>query len=204
MKCLRRLTVLFVLFGIFLTTETIKAQQIDGTSAAESEDQEIQADEEALEKTKEDYLSILLEELELDEVDGYTKEELPERLSFENLVQAMLENEGEEFEPEELVEYVLDLFFYALRTAKPMFIQILSVSLLFAMFGRVLITRQSYVNDLGFFAVYTAIMMLLLNTFLLVNEVVETGLTKMLSFMTAIKKIYKTKMIVTENSTTTS
>ena len=99
MKCLRRFTVLFVLLGIFLTTETIKAQQIDGTSAAESEDQENQADEEALEKTKEDYLSILLEELELDEVDGYTKEELPERLSFENLVQAMLENEGEGFEP---------------------------------------------------------------------------------------------------------
>ena len=199
MKCLRRLTVLFVLFGIFLTTETIKAQQIDGTSAAESEDQEIQADEEALEKTKEDYLSILLEELELDEVDGYTKEELPERLSFENLVQAMLENEGEEFEPEELVEYVLDLFFYELRTAKPMFIQILSVSLLFAMFGRVLITRQSYVNDLGFFAVYTAIMMLLLNTFLLVNEVVETGLSKMLSFMTAFIPVYATTLLVAGN-----
>ena len=199
MKCLRRFTVLFVLLGIFLTTETIKAQQIDGTSAAESEDQEIQADEEALEKTKEDYLSILLEELELDEVDGYTKEELPERLSFENLVQAMLENEGEEFEPEELVEYVLDLFFYELRTAKPMFIQILSVSLLFAMFGRVLITRQSYVNDLGFFAVYTAIMMLLLNTFLLVNEVVETGLTKMLSFMTAFIPVYATTLLVAGN-----
>ena len=199
MKCLRRFTVLFVLLGIFLTTETIKAQQIDGTSAAESENQEIQADEEALEKTKEDYLSILLEELELDEVDGYTKEELPERLSFENLVQAMLENEGEGFEPEELVEYVLDLFFYELRTAKPMFIQILSVSLLFAMFGRVLITRQSYVNDLGFFAVYTAIMMLLLNTFLLVNEVVETGLTKMLSFMTAFIPVYATTLLVAGN-----
>lgn len=155
---------------------------------AEGDGQEVEA-----------YLSLILGELGLDEVDRNMEAELPQRLTFGGLVQALMEDD---VTAETLVDYVLDLFFYEIRTVRPMFIQILSVALLFAMFGKVLITRQGYVHDLSFFAVYSAVVMLLLNSFLLVNDVVEAGIQKMLSFMTAFIPVYATTLLVAGNGST--
>lgn len=163
--------------------------------------QPVQAAQQKTEDTEvENYLESILEELELGEVDEFTAEELPEKLTFSSLVRAVMTDEGKEFSLSLLLDYVLDLFFYELNTARPMFIQILCVSLLFAIFSRILITRQGYVNDLGFFAVYAAIMMLLLNSFLLVNNVVEEGLEKMISFMTAFIPTYAATLLLSGNA----
>lgn len=147
-----------------------------------------------------DYLAQILEELALDDVDAYMGDELPQRLTFRDLVEAMVSEGADGIGWDMVVQYLLDVFFYELRTAKPMFLQILSVALLFAMFSKVMITRQSYVNDLGFFAVYTGVMMLLMNSFLLVNEIVEEGIARMLSFMTAFIPIYATTLLIAGNT----
>lgn len=150
---------------------------------------------------QEDYISMILEELDLGGVDDYTARELPQKTTFSGLVQTLLTGENGKEGAAALGGYVLDLFFYELRAARPMFFQILSVALLFALFGRVLVTRQGYVRDMSFFAVYSAVMLLLLNSFLLVNDVVESGVQKMLSFMTAFIPVYATTLLVAGNGT---
>ncbi len=150
---------------------------------------------------QEDYISMILQELDLGGVDDYTARELPQKTTFSGLVQTLLTGENGKEGAAALGGYVLDLFFYELRAARPMFFQILSVALLFALFGKVLVTRQGYVRDMSFFAVYAAVMLLLLNSFLLVNDVVESGVQKMLSFMTAFIPVYATTLLVAGNGT---
>lgn len=146
-----------------------------------------------------DYLDRLLRELDMGELDAFSREELPQKYTFSELVQTLLTDEEKGVEA--IADYLLDLFFYELRTARPMFFQILCAALLLALFGKVLVTRHSYVHDMSFFAVYSAVMLLLLNSFLLVNDVVELGIEKMLSFMTAFIPVYATTLLVAGNGT---
>ncbi|MCM1282494.1 MAG: stage III sporulation protein AE [Muribaculaceae bacterium] len=152
------------------------------------------------EKPEEDgFLAEILGEMDFKEVDDFSVQELPERMTFSSLVTA-LANEGDEgFDFGMIGEYLLDLFFYEIEAARPMFFQLLSVSVLFSLFGKVLVTKQSYVNDLGFFAVYTAVMLLLMNSFLLVHDVVEAGIEKMISFMTAFIPTYAATLLLSAN-----
>ncbi len=150
---------------------------------------------------QEDYISMILQELDLGGVDDYTARELPQKTTFSGLVQTLLTGENGKEGAAALGGYVLDLFFYELRAARPMFFQILSVALLFALFGKVLVTRQGYVRDMSFFAVYAGVMLLLLNSFWLVTDVVESGVQKMLSFMTAFIPVYATTLLVAGNGT---
>lgn len=147
------------------------------------------------------WIGELLEELDLAEADEALEQELPERLTFSSLVSALTGEKGKELSFHLVADYLLDLFFYEIAAAKPMFLQILCVCLLFALFGRLLVTRYGYVKDLSFFAVYAGIMLLLLNSFLLVSSVVNAGIEKMLSFMTAFVPIYAAALLFSGNLT---
>lgn len=147
------------------------------------------------------WIGELLEELDLAEADEALEQELPERLTFSSLVSALTGEKGKELSFRLVADYLLDLFFYEIAAAKPMFLQILCVCLLFALFGRLLVTRYGYVKDLSFFAVYAGIMLLLLNSFLLVSSVVNAGIEKMLSFMTAFVPIYAAALLFSGNLT---
>lgn len=193
MAFLRRLAVI-----LFVAAAAFTCPAAAGAADGQGAESQKPGGDESGEAEIADYLSMILEELNLEEVDRYTNEELPQKLSFRELVQALLDDE---LDAKTIADYLLDLFFYEIRTARPMFIQILSVALLFSLFGKVLITRQGYVHDLSFFAVYTAVMMLLLDSFLLVNNVVEAGIQKMLSFMTAFIPVYATTLLVAGNGT---
>lgn len=147
------------------------------------------------------WIGELLEELDPAEADEALEQELPERLTFSSLVSALTGEKGKELSFRLVADYLLDLFFYEIAAAKPMFLQILCVCLLFALFGRLLVTRYGYVKDLSFFAVYAGIMLLLLNSFLLVSSVVNAGIEKMLSFMTAFVPIYAAALLFSGNLT---
>lgn len=153
------------------------------------------------EKNNEDwslYVDSILEELDFGELDEVAQKELPQKMTFGSLVKGILT--GEEISLRSLTEKLLDLFFYEIETARPMFLQILSISLFFSVFGKMLMVRQEYVSELGFFAVYASIMMLLMQSFLLASQIVEAGTTKMLSFMTAFVPTYATTIFLTGNA----
>lgn len=143
-----------------------------------------------------DYTEEILEELELEEVDEQL-EIGTDKIDFESLVSAFTEKGMEGIDKEMLGDYVFDLLFYELEKAGPMFVEILSVSFIFALFGKVLVTKKGYVSELGFFTVYTGIMLLLLQSFSLIGEVVEAGVEKVVSFMTAFIPTYAATLMLT-------
>lgn len=147
-----------------------------------------------------DYIGEIMEELDFSEVEEVT-DDLPDKISFVSIVQAFVENGTDGIDAGMICQYVFDLFFYEIAAAKPIFIEILCVSLFFTLFGRVLVTKQGYVSELGFFVVYTGIMLLLLESFSLIGEVVEEGVSRMVSFMTAFIPTYATTLLIAGNAT---
>ena len=99
-----------------------------------------------------------------------------------------------------ICDYVFDLFFYELAEVKPIFFQIVVMALLFALFGKLLIAKQGYVADMGFLMVYVGIVLLLLQSFTLIGRVVEEGVSRMLSFMTAFVPAYAATLLLSGNS----
>lgn len=143
----------------------------------------------------------IMKELDLEEIDGtgWEPEELPEKLKFSDLVEAFVEKGTDGIDGGMVCEYVFDFFFYEISAARPLFTELLAVSLLFALFGRLLVTKQAYVSQIGFFAVYTGVLLLLLQSFTLIAGVVEDGIGKIVSFMTAFIPTYATTLFVSGN-----
>lgn len=144
----------------------------------------------------------MLEELQLEDLaDGaWEPEDLPDQLTFGDLVEAFVEKGTEGVDGRMICDYIFDLLFYELEAAKPLFTELLAVSLLFALFGKLLITRQEYVSEVGFFAVYTGVLLLLLNSFTLIASVVETGVENLVSFMTAFIPVYASTLFLSGNA----
>lgn len=148
-----------------------------------------------------DYVQDLMEELELDDVeDALQEEEIPDKLRFYDLAKAFATEGTDGVDASMVCEYVFDLFFYEVATVKPIFYQIMVVSLLFALFGKLLVTQQGYVSDMGFFMVYTAIVLLLLQSFTLIGQLTDEGINKMVSFMTAFIPTYAATLMLSGNA----
>ena len=149
-----------------------------------------------------EYLDVILDELKLDEVEESVEqtEALPDKISFEELVEAFVHDGTEGVDASVICQYVFDLFFYEIAAAKPLFLELVCISLLFALFGKMLVTKQSYVSELSFFAVYTGIMLLLLQSFSLIETVVEEGIGRMVSFMSAFIPTYATTLLLAGNA----
>lgn len=148
-----------------------------------------------------DYVQELMDEMKLDEVDAALDEDkLPQKLQFGDLAKAFAENGTDGVDASMICAYVFDLFFYELAEVKPIFYQIIVVALLFALFGKLLVTRQGYVADMGFFMVYTGIVLLLLQSFTLIGSVVEEGVDRMVLFMTAFIPTYAATLMLSGNA----
>lgn len=152
---------------------------------------------------EDDYMDRIMDELDLDAVDEEMGE-LPEKITFSDLVETFVEKGTDGVDMKMICDYIFDLLFYELSTVRPLFIQIISIALLFSLYGKVLVTGQKYVSQLGFFVVYTGILVLLLQSFSLIGEVVEDGVSNLVSFMTAFIPTYAATLLLSGNATSAS
>ncbi len=147
----------------------------------------------------EDYIGKIMDELDLDALDENT-DGFPQKLTFSDLVKTIVEQGSDGIDLKMTGEYIYDLLFYELAAVRPVFLEIICISLLFSLYGKVLVTGQKYVSQLGFFVVYTGILMLLLESFSLIGEVVESGVGKLVSFMTAFIPTYAATLLLAGNA----
>lgn len=148
------------------------------------------------------YLEAIMEELNLKEVDTFSEDNLPERISFSGMVAQMVENGVSGLDGETVCTWVFDLFFYELANAKPLFIQMLIFAVLFAVINRFFINCGTYVSEMSFLMVYGAMMILLMQSFLLVSEVVTEGVAKVSEFLAALVPAYATTLMLSGNAAT--
>ena len=108
----------------------------------------------------------IIKELDFTDINAQTQD-LPEKMDFEKMVNKLVTEGTNGLDAGMICEYIADLFFYEITAAKPMFLQMFAIGLLFALYGKVMMTRQGYVSQMSFFIVYLGVVLLLLQSFAL-------------------------------------
>ncbi len=160
----------------------------------------IRANERAEESETEMYLDFIMQELHLEEVDEFSKENLPKKLSFSEMVKQLVNGNEEKINTQVIGTWIVDLFFYELASAKPLFIQMLILAILFAVINRFFIQSGSYVSEMSFFMIYGAMMILLMQSFLLISDVVISAVEKVSDFLTMLVPAYATTLMLSGNA----
>jgi stage III sporulation protein AE len=148
------------------------------------------------------YLERLLALLKLDELDAYTDKALSGQISFRALVEQMVENGGSLAGLKGIGNWVLQLFFGELAGGKTLLLEMLLLACLFAVFQRLLIRPDVYVSQISFFLVYGAVILLLMESFLLVSGVVESAVSDVIGFLQVLVPAYATTLMLCGNAAT--
>lgn len=133
----------------------------------------------------------------MEEIDHILKTLLPrERITFQEVVAALM-NDSEKIEVELLGEYILDSLFYIVRTNKTtisyLLILIIGAAII-ANFSSVFKNRQ--VSETGFYMIYMMMILLCLQTFLSISEMLKETITNLLTFVRALCPVYFLSMSV--------
>ena len=144
----------------------------------------------------------ILEEIELGELDEFSETYLPKKWSFSELVEHVLEHGLDSSDAGEICEYVYQMVFYEMSSAKAMVLRVLSYAALFTLFGNIIMTRERYIADVSFLMVYASMMVTLLQTFSLIGETVQQGMERVISFLAAMIPAYAAALVFSGNAST--
>lgn len=148
----------------------------------------------------EGYLEEILEALDFSAMNEFLYGHMRVEMTVEELV-ARISSEGlSAISAENLCTLVFDMFFYEFSVARPMFVKMLVFSLLFSVLHRLLVTKNRYISDMGFFMIYTSLMVLLMQSFLLVKEITMEGIDGLLTFLHALIPTYAVTLAFTGNA----
>lgn len=137
------------------------------------------------------------DEIQMGEIDEVLEEILPEqRVSFQDIVVALM-SDDEKLEVELLGDFITDSLFYAVSVNKS------TISyLLMLMIGAAIITNFSnvfknrQVAETGFYLIYMLMIIVCLQTFLEISEMVKETIGNLLTFMRVLGPVYFLSMSV--------
>lgn len=198
-------TAVFLLIGVLPVGAWKAADTKDGEAAQSAE----AGGSDETEASTDRYLDEILKKLDLSGVDAGLTTDLPARYRFSDLVASLSRDYKTALDPgnagdghgwlSDIGNYVLDLFFYELSQGKPMFLQMLLLAVLFAVMNRLCITKSRYVTNMSFLTVYGAMMVLLMQSFLLIHAVVVEGLTHVMGFLKGLIPAYAAVLVFLGN-----
>ena len=131
----------------------------------------------------------MLEKIDMSEIEKYSKDYLPDRLSFSDIVDAILA--GDQKAGEKICEYIYELFFYEIAAVKPVIINVLCYTILFMVFSRLIFWRQDYVYNVSFLFMYASVISMLMASFFVLSDVAKGCIDVLLTYLTALSLMYR-------------
>ena len=107
----------------------------------------------------------MLEKIDMSDVEKYSKDYLPERLSFSDIVDAFLDKDQKA--GEKICEYIYELFFY----------------------------EQDYVYNVSFLFMYASVISMLMASFFVLSDVAKRCIDVLLTYLTALVPAYATVLL---------
>ena len=148
----------------------------------------------------ENYLEEIISSLDFSSLNDFLYGHMRVEYTFEELV-AQISKEGlASIDTEEVCRMVFDVVFYEFSIARPIFLKMLVFSLLFSVLHRLLVTKNKYISDIGFLMMYSILMVLLMQSFLLVREIALEGVDTLLTFLQALIPTYAVTMAFAGNA----
>lgn len=137
------------------------------------------------------------EKIQMEEIEQVLEEMMPQkRVSFQELLTVLL-SEDEKLEVELLGNYILDSLFYILRVNKGT----ISYLLMLVIMGAVMnnfsdVFHNKQVSETGFYIVYMVMMIVCLQSFCEIFEMMQESMERLLTFMRVLSPIYFLSMSV--------
>lgn len=131
----------------------------------------------------------MMGDLDFSEITDFLEDSNEVSVSFEEIIRALLE--GTEIPYEKLGDYGKDLLFCSLIENRNLILRLLVVSLAFSILKNYAKSfSDSYVSEISFFLCYCFMMVLLLQSFSVMNETVTDTTTDMVDFMKVLIPTY--------------
>ena len=146
------------------------------------------------------YIGRLLELLKLDEIENYVGEQFSGNLSFRELVIQMTQKGEGSWNLKTVMEHIFSLVFSELTDGRTLLIQMLLLVCLFAVFQRFLVQGEPFVSEMSFFLVYGGMMLLMMQSFLLVSDVTQDGISSVIEFVQVLVPAYATTLMLSGNA----
>lgn len=145
------------------------------------------------------YLEEMIETLDFSSLNRFLHEHMRVEMSFEELISQISEYGLEAINRENITQMFFDTVFYEISIARPIFIKMLLFSVLFSVIQRLLVSKKTYISDIGFLMIYTTLMVLLMQSFYLVRNIAIEGLDGILAFLNVLIPTYAMTMVFTGN-----
>lgn len=149
-----------------------------------------------------EYLKEILEALDFESLNRFLYEHMRIEMDVTELIQAISLNGLDALNKESITQLFFDTIFYEISIARPIFVKILLFAVLFSVIHRLLVSKKTYVSDMGFLLIYSTLMVLLMQSFYLVRDIAMEGVNGILTFLQALIPTYTMTMVFTGNALT--
>ena len=146
------------------------------------------------------YLEEIIDALDFQSLNQFLNEHMRLEMDIAQLIEEISINGLDALNKENITQLFFDSLFYEISIVRPIFIKILVFSVLFSVLHQLLSSKKTYVSDIGFLVIYTTLMVLLMQTFLLVKDVTMEGMNGLLSFLQALIPTYSMTLVFTGNA----
>ena len=170
--------------------ENTQSQQSDVTVVKDT-----QADEE--EKSASDYCDMIINSIDMSDVEKYSKDYMPDKLSFMDLVRSVMDEDASF--GKKACSYIYELFFYEIGAVRPLVINVLCYTILFMVISRLIFWKKDYVYNMSFLFMYASVMVLLLSSFLVMADIAKDSINVLLTYLTTLVPAYATVLEVMGN-----
>ena len=150
----------------------------------------------------ESYLEEIIEMLDFSALNDFLNGHMRIELSFEEWIAQISVYGLDAINKETVTQLFFDTIFYELSIVRPILVKMLLFSVLFSVVQRLLVSKKTYVSEIGFLLIYSTLMVLLMQSFFLVRDVALAGVENVLQFLHALIPTYTVALIFTGNSVT--
>lgn len=148
------------------------------------------------------YLEEIVNALDFKSIDEFLNEHLRMEMDFAELIGQISTNGLDALNRENITQLFFDTIFYEISIARPIFVKMLLFSILFSVVHRLLVSKKSYVSEIGFLLIYTTLMVLLMQSFFLVRDIAMEGMEGILTFLQALIPTYTMTMVFSGSAVT--
>lgn len=143
-----------------------------------------------------EYIDQIILQLDFDGLDLFSDHQGIVKKSFSDILRMLLTDGPQILFNGEFFEGLFSSFMYEIVELKPMMIQVLCIACFFTLGNRLLEGKNIRITKISFLMIYAMVLFLLMKPFAGVVEIVESGLSDMLSFMTAFIPTYSSCLVL--------
>ena len=146
------------------------------------------------------YLEEIIDALDFQSLNQFLNEHMRIEMDFAELISQISIHGIEGINRENITQLFFDTIFYEISLARPIFVKMLIFAVFFSVIQRLLVSKKTYVSDIGFLLIYSTLMVLLMQSFYQVRDIALEGINGILAFLQALIPTYTMTMVFAGNA----